>query len=182
MGKINELVLHVGYTKDKHDECRVEKVVLVTDEHGWHLMSVYGTKTDCLTVKDLCVPDIVENAEDVLWFAAFPQGAPSRTPELDNFVSALASYELIRDMANLRKAHGGMPSAQMYGLSIDDVCDNCVNDALKRIGDLYCSLRADKHALHLGLLSALVISDDPASKNRIVEIISDKMMYGGDEG
>ena len=172
MSKINELVLHVGYTKDKHDECRVEKVMLVTDEHGWHLMSEYGKKTDRLTIKDLCVPDTVAKAVDVLWFAAFPQGAPSRTPELGNFVSALASYELIRDMANLRKAHGGMPSAQMYGLSVDDICDNCVNDALRRVYDLYCSLHADNRILHHGLLSALVINDEQDAKNRIVNLIN----------
>jgi hypothetical protein len=172
MGKINELVLHVGYTKAKHDERRVEKVMLVTDEHGWHLMSEYGKKTDCLTIKDLCVPDTVANAADVLWFAAFPQGAPSRTQELDNFVSALASYELIRDMANLRRTHGGMPSDQIYGLELGEICDNCVNDALKRVYDLYRSLKADDRIVHHGLLSALVISEDPVSKNRIVNLIN----------
>lgn len=172
MSKIDELVLHVGYTKDKLDECRVEKVMLVTDEHGWHLMSEYGKKTDRLTVKDLCVPDTAAKAVDVLWFAAFPQGAPSRTPELSNFVSALASYELIRDMANLRKAHGGMPSEQIYGMELDEICDKCVIDALIRVYDLYCSLKADKHVLRHGLLSALIISDDPDAKNKIVNLIN----------
>ncbi len=180
MGRINDLVLHVGYTKAKYDECRVERVMLVTDEHGWHLMSEYGKKTDQLTIKDLCVPDTVEKAADVLWFAAFPQDAPARTSELRAFVGALASYELIRDMANLRKAHGGMPSAQMYGMSVDDICDNCVNDALAKIYNFYLDLKDDDRTMNQGLLSALISSADTASKNRLAEIINDKM-YGEDD-